>query len=226
MWLLSTQTGRLHYYSSVNDAPKYAILSHVWRVRADGGEDTFQDIQQYTTQCDARQRWGQHPRDLVSHKIGRFLQGAEDANFDFAWADTAASTRRAVRNVPPGDINDKNGATRKAFKTSKWFTRGWTLQEIIAPQVVIFVASDWSRLGTKHELASLVQDITHVPASVLRFEMDVADMSVAERLSWASRRETTRKEDEAYSLFGLFGLSLPTLYGEGSNALHRLRKRS
>ena len=82
----------------------------------------------------------------------------------------------------------------------------------------------WGQIGTKFTLADKLEKITSIPASVLRFQQDVAELSVAERMSWASRRRTTRVEDEAYCLFGLFGVNMQTLYGEGENAFYRLQE--
>ena len=127
-----------------------------------------------------------------------------------------------LSDVPPLPTQ---GIVTWGFINSVWHTRGWTLQELIAPKVVVFMTSDWTRIGTKYELADELQKINgYPPASVLRFEKDITEMSVAQRMSWAANRETTRVEDEAYSLFGLFGISIPTLYGEGRNSFYRLQE--
>ena len=110
------------------------------------------------------------------------------------------------------------------FRNSKWHTRGWTLQELLAPQVVIFVSREWEVLGTKAELAPLLEQVTKIPRSVLMLEENVMDVSIAKRMSWAARRETTRVEDEAYCLMGIFGVNMPTLYGEGKKAFQRLQE--
>ena len=110
------------------------------------------------------------------------------------------------------------------FSESQWHKRGWTLQELLAPKTVMFMSSTWTLLGMKLELAQTLEEITGVGASVLRFDEDVTDVSVAARMSWASTRTTTRVEDEAYCLFGIFGINLPALYGEGRNAFYRLQE--
>lgn len=111
-----------------------------------------------------------------------------------------------------------------AFERSKWWTRGWCLQELIAPQHVEFLASDWSDLGTKFSLRQLISDITGIRLQIL-IGANLAVCCAAEKMSWASTRETTRPEDVAYCLLGLFGVNMPLLYGEGSTkAFIRLQK--
>ncbi|KAH9940409.1 HET-domain-containing protein [Epithele typhae] len=110
------------------------------------------------------------------------------------------------------------------FHNSKWHTRGWTLQELLASRDVVFMSRSWTPLGTKHDLAEMLEEATGVPRTVLQFEVGVTDVSVAARMSWAARRKTTRIEDEAYCLFGLFGINMPTLYGEGHRAFFRLQE--
>ena len=107
---------------------------------------------------------------------------------------------------------------------SRWFTRGWTLQELLAPRHVEFFSKSWTSLGQLKELVGAVSKITGIKDSVLRKEEWIESCSVACRMSWAARRETSRIEDEAYSLLGLFGINMPLLYGEGSMAFIRLQK--
>ena len=108
---------------------------------------------------------------------------------------------------------------------STWWTRGWTLQELIAPSEVIFYANGtpgWSKIGDKSTLLELVAQRTGIEKYIL-LGGDIAKCSVAQRMSWASERETTRKEDLAYCLLGIFGVNMPLLYGEGSKAFLRLQ---
>jgi hypothetical protein len=102
-----------------------------------------------------------------------------------------------------------------ALGDSKWFTRGWTLQELIAPHELQFRDSDWQILGDKFELAEEIAARTNIPVSVLRKEKDVSEVSVGERMCWMAARKTTRAEDVAYCLLGLFDINMPMLYGEG-----------
>ncbi|KAI0330897.1 HET-domain-containing protein [Cubamyces sp. BRFM 1775] len=110
------------------------------------------------------------------------------------------------------------------FLTARWHTRGWTLQELIAPDYILFLTRSWSPIGSKLDLAKLLERATGVSAAVLTGEVAVESISVACRMSWASKRKTTRIEDEAYSLLGIFGVYMPTIYGEGRNAFLRLQQ--
>ena len=120
--------------------------------------------------------------------------------------------------------SDDIGAGGSEFRRSRWFTRGWTLQELIAPRVVVFLSRDWKGLGTKDALADLISCITHINRGILTHETSLSDESVAERMRWAASRQTTRVEDGAYSLLGIFEITMPTLYGEGRYAFRRLQE--
>lgn len=113
-------------------------------------------------------------------------------------------------------------ANKDEFSSSRWFSRGWTLQELIAPKVVRFYSSDWTLLGLKSELCHLLQEITEIDAFVLETGL-FSQVCIAKRMSWASRRETTRIEDRAYSLMGIFDVNMPLIYGEGPKAFTRLQ---
>jgi len=99
------------------------------------------------------------------------------------------------------------------IKNSRWFARGWTLQELIAPDVVEFYDADWSEIGTKSSLRAQIASITGIDSAVLEGERSPHTYSVAERMAWASARSTTRVEDRAYSLFGIFDVNMPLIYG-------------
>ncbi|KAH9919167.1 uncharacterized protein BXZ73DRAFT_92106 [Epithele typhae] len=163
------------------------------------------------TRASTQQHTLSSSRHLVSPKIRGFLTLAERDGYDWAWADTCC-------------IDKTSSAELTEAINSVWHRRGWTLQELLASRVVVFFSKEWSPLGTKFELADLLQDITGIPSEVVRLEKDFTDMSVAARMPWASKRETTRTEDTAYCLFGLFGVNLSTLYGEGQNAFYRLQE--
>ncbi|KAK0658691.1 hypothetical protein QBC41DRAFT_262844, partial [Cercophora samala] len=112
----------------------------------------------------------------------------------------------------------------KALAKCRWFTRGWTLQELIAPKHVIFFDKEWRKCGTKESLSGLLSKITGIPEELLRGETTCGDYAVARRMSWASRRQTTREEDTAYCLLGIFGVEMSLLYGEGTGAFQRLQQ--
>ena len=104
------------------------------------------------------------------------------------------------------------------FRQSKWFTRGWTLQELLAPHWIQFFDEEWIEIGTKSSLQGLITSITGISHL---FNFNAA--SVAQKMCWASKRETTRLEDQAYCLMGLFSVKMPPLYGEGRHAFMRLQ---
>lgn len=111
------------------------------------------------------------------------------------------------------------------FATSRWFSRGWTLQELIAPTRLVFFDKDWHVIGERCGiLAAVVSDITGVDMFMFGQPSQLSAVSIATRMSWAARRETAREEDEAYCLLGIFGLNIPLLYGEGKKAFIRLQK--
>lgn len=107
---------------------------------------------------------------------------------------------------------------------SEWFERAWTLQELLAPKQVHFYDRNWKLIGSRDDLAELLEHITRIPREVLRKKVDLSTLSIAQRMSWAARRQATRVEDEAYSLLGIFNVSVPMLYGEGRRAFTRLQE--
>jgi hypothetical protein len=113
-----------------------------------------------------------------------------------------------------------------SFVNSRWFTRGWTLQELLAPSDVRFYSRTFTPLGSKHELSLLLPHITGISRLALNplpyFKPQ--GFSVATRMSWAAKRQTTRVEDVAYCLLGLFDINMPLIYGEGKNAFRRLQE--
>lgn len=105
-----------------------------------------------------------------------------------------------------------------SFRLSQWFTRGWTLQELLAPHEVDFYDKNWNWIGSKQSLHKLISEITGIHDL-----FDFRSACVAQKMSWAATRQTTRIEDQAYCLLGLFGVYMPPLYGEGQNAFFRLQ---
>jgi hypothetical protein len=111
----------------------------------------------------------------------------------------------------------------RCFSASRWFTRGWTLQELIAPRRLVFFSVEWEELGTKMDLAETIFNITEIPRDTLIYG-DAFGESVSRRMSWAAKRQTTRIEDMAYCLLGIFDINMPLLYGEGERAFQRLQE--
>jgi hypothetical protein len=111
-----------------------------------------------------------------------------------------------------------------AFRRSNWFTRGWTLQELLAPTSVEFFSAEGERLGEKKSMVQEIQEVTGICTQAL-LGSPLSNFSIDERMSWAERRETKREEDAAYALLGIFDIHMPLLYGERrEKALNRLRK--
>ena len=146
---------------------------------------------------------------------------SEAINSMYLWYSNAAICYAFLADVPEDDEPDAEGSY---FRRSRWFTRGWTLQELIAPRRVVFLSNQWSAFGTKATLAAIVEEITHIDRAVLFHKKSLDEVSVAERMSWASKRTTTRIEDQAYALLGIFDINMPTLYGEGTRAFRRLQE--
>ena len=114
-----------------------------------------------------------------------------------------------------------------AFKQSKWVTRGWTLQELLAPKEVLFLNRQWMHFGTKSALADEIETFTDIHETTLRHARGSCDLkyvSLAQKTCLASTRTTSRVEDIAYCLLALFDVNLPLLYGEGRKAFRRLQE--
>ncbi|KAF2201152.1 hypothetical protein GQ43DRAFT_448996 [Delitschia confertaspora ATCC 74209] len=113
----------------------------------------------------------------------------------------------------------------KDLARSRWFTRGWTLQELIAPARVAFYIKGWNFVGYKATMGRKLERITGIGTEILMEHWPKLDtVSVARRMSWAAKRETTRVEDMAYCLLGIFDVNMPLLYGEGEKAFVRLQE--
>ncbi|KAM5546170.1 hypothetical protein V8D89_000296 [Ganoderma adspersum] len=147
---------------------------------------------------------------------------SEAINSMYRWYRLAAVCYAYLADVPPGDDHHAEGSR---FHASRWFGRGWTLQELIAPGWVEFLSEDWAPIGSKQSLVELVESVANIHYKALLQLEPLEAFSVAQRLSWAAKRQTTRKEDRAYSLLGIFNIHMPTLYGEGDNAFRRLQEQ-
>jgi len=121
------------------------------------------------------------------------------------------------------DADEDPNAAASSFRKARWFTRGWTLQELLAPPFIYFYGSDWRDIGSRNSLLASIVAITGIDAKYFTTG-DLSKYSVAQKMSWAAGRRTTRIEDPAYSLLGLFGINSPLLYGEGERAFLRLQE--
>ncbi|KAI1819375.1 hypothetical protein F4861DRAFT_141011 [Xylaria intraflava] len=249
MRLLSTDRLEL-VEGSEQSAPRYAILSHTW-----GREEvTFQDIQalgrrQWSRPVSQTASAIQAKKGFI--KIQKAAALAAQHGYSYIWVDTccidksdSAELSEAINSmfrwyqnasvcyaymedVKHGYHDSKGGLFHVLCRQSRWFTRGWTLQELIAPEDVMFYGGDWGYLGSKahdEDVRISLAEITGIDVRVLEGTIQPSEMSVAARMKWASHRETTRLEDMAYCLLGLFNVTMPFLYGEGTKAFLRLQE--
>jgi len=210
--------------------PQYAILSHTWRT--DGEEVTFKDVSEGTGKSKAGYTKISFCEEQAASDGLRYFwvdtccidksssaELQEAINSMFRWYRDAARCYVYLSDVSTGDYDWES-----AFRKSRWFTRGWTLQELLAPASVEFFSQEGNRLGDKKSLERQVHEITGITPQALRGS-PLFRFSVTERFSWAEKRETTRKEDGAYSLLGIFDIHMPLLYGEGrEKAFIRLKE--
>ncbi|TGO66537.1 hypothetical protein BOTNAR_0059g00190 [Botryotinia narcissicola] len=214
-----------------NDVPKYAILSHTWG--ADTDELTFQDLMNGTGQGKSGYRklqfcGEQAKRDglqyfwvdtcCIDKASSAELQ--EAINSMFRWYQNATKCYVYLSDVSTNIYEQTSSSWQPTFRKSRWFTRGWTLQELIAPRSVDFFCLDGMLLGDKISLQHLINEITGIDTSALHGQ-NLSDFSIDERMSWAKNRETKREEDMAYCLLGIFDVHMPLIYGERSESAFR-----
>ncbi|KAI1127859.1 HET-domain-containing protein [Nemania abortiva] len=231
MRLINTRTHQLREFS--HEIPPYAILSHTW-----GSEEvTFQDYLLATGPEASR-----HARIRQKAGFSKIVGACHRARNDglgYVWCDTncidkssSAELSEAINSMYAwyrdsvfcyvflADVDASLGA----FAKSRWFTRGWTLQELLAPRKVIFFDGRWQLLGDREGLADTISKITRIHIGALHDRNTVPEYSIAQRMSWAADRQTSRQEDIAYCLLGIFDVSMPLLYGEGPKAFSRLQE--
>ncbi|GKT50423.1 vegetative incompatibility protein HET-E-1 [Colletotrichum spaethianum] len=179
-------------------------------------------------------------------KIRQTCRIALERGHNYAWVDTccidktsSAELSEAINSMFKWYANASacyaflsDVGTNQPFAESLWFTRGWTLQELVAPREILFFDRDWDPIGTVVQLCDVIHARTGISEKVLlhgsapgpSIGILLSSIPVAVRMSWAATRVTTREEDRAYSLLGIFGVNMPMLYGEGSNAFMRLQE--
>lgn len=233
MRLLDAETLQLHEYQG-QDVPPYAILSHTWGA----DEVTFQDMQH---------QWSYRRKKGFS-KLKGACKRAQMDGYKHIWIDTccidkssSAELSEAINSMFSwysesrvcyaylSDVEHPADASLiwQQMKSSRWWTRGWTLQELIAPLQLEFFSKSWGRLGTKIDLAEDIFSLTKIPVQVLKASSHIylhVHTSIAQRMSWAADRQTTRVEDIAYCLIGIFQIHMPLLYGEKEMAFIRLQQ--
>ena len=220
MRLLNTKSQELKDF--VGKLPPYAILSHTWEEE----EVLFQDIVNHTGN-----------NKLGRAKIVKACSIAAQSNFQWIWIDTCCIDKSSSAELSEA-INSMFRWYREyticyaflhdvhhdgQFKDSRWFTRGWTLQELIAPGFVLFLDQNLQFFGTKLSKAQEIESIMGIPKGPL---CELLRSSVACKMSWAAKRGTTRIEDQPYSLLGLFDINMPLLYREAEKHSFPYNKRS
>ena len=233
MRLLNTTSKTLQEFFG-DMIPEYAILSHRW----EQNEFSYQDLLAGRNKdgagftkvwkcCDKAvidgYQWVWIDTCCIDKSSNAELSEAINSMFRWYWDAQVCYTY--LSDVPPGWTPDSHHEAQSPFRRSQWFTRGWTLQELIAPSSVIFLDQAWTTIGTRQSLEQLISSITGIQNPNEDRDSDDAPLyrCVAEKMSWASKRTTTLREDIAYCLMGLFGVTMQVIYGEGRNAFRRLQ---
>ncbi|KAH6853976.1 heterokaryon incompatibility protein-domain-containing protein [Chaetomium sp. MPI-CAGE-AT-0009] len=234
MKLLNVRTRKIQEFLPNLDIKRYAILSHTWAE----DEVTFEDFQSLSSSSlQAKKGYA---------KIDGCCRQAEVDMIDWVWVDTCCIDKRSSAELSEAinsmfrwyekaavcyaylaDVQAQRGNSAESLHTAlsraRWFTRGWTLQELLAPRKVRFYNRDWEYIGDKYNLHRTLMDITGIP-DVYLVGSPLSTASVSMRMSWAAKRETSRIEDMAYCLLGIFNVNMPLLYGEGQKAFRRLQE--
>ncbi|KAE8839703.1 hypothetical protein HRS9122_06308 [Pyrenophora teres f. teres] len=231
------------------DVPAYAILSHTWgrtevslQEFADpslGAKDTSMEIGsgywKIKKACEQALRdnleyvWvdtcciDKTSSAELSEAINSMFRWYKEAEVCYAYLCDVVGYFHPFDDDEGEDPHKYEGYNTALLEESRWFKRGWTLQELLAPNNVRFYQHSWSYIGNKMQLCRTIENITGISADVLRTGK-MEDESIAKRMSWMVGRETTRSEDMAYSLMGIFDVNMPLLYGEGDKAFVRLQE--
>jgi hypothetical protein len=232
MRLINAKTFEMSEFGD-SDLPFFAILSHTWQT----DEVSFQDMQDLE-QARKKRRF---------KKIELCCRQAVEDGWDWAWVDTCCIDKTSSVELSEAinsmflwyrlamvcyayisDVQANAGDSGTSWvsggsEAPRWFRRGWTLQELLAPFTVRFYDRDWNFLGTRRDLAKEISTVTNIGLDILLKKKDIWEETVAMRMSWAADRSTTRIEDRAYSLLGIFNINIPLLYGEGGKAFTRLQ---
>jgi hypothetical protein len=244
MRLLNTRTLRVEEF--VRARPEYAILSHTWGQEEISFQELERDRGLAETKAGYRKIQGACEQALrrgydhiwidtccIDKSSSSELQ--EAINSMYRWYQDADECLVYLADMP-GDCPFLDtwdaassdpwfpSARAQQLATCSWFTRGWTLQEIIAPKSAQLFGARWNHIGNKAGMERVISEITGIPTTVLSYTQSTYSLSVAKRMSWAAKRQTSRVEDRAYSLLGILGVNMPLLYGEGPRAFVRLQE--
>lgn len=230
MRLINTETLELHEFFE-SQVPSYAILSHTW----DKEEITFQEMvsispstmvkagyKKIQDTCKMAQSRGQQWVWIDTCCIDKSSSAelTESINSMYRWYQNAHECYAYLVDFAPGSL------PQDELEKCRWFTRGFTLQELIAPKTVVFFDRDWNVIGGKKDegILEIIVRTTGISELILAGSSPLGGSTIAERMLWASSRETTRPEDKAYCLLGIFEVNMPLVYGEGDNAFRRLQE--
>ncbi|KAK5124754.1 hypothetical protein LTR85_001467 [Meristemomyces frigidus] len=264
MRLLNTTTLKFkETYTPGTQDMKYAILSHRWGDDEVSYEDFVlaQQVDEYPDWWPPSEHGRRVKKRAGYKKIKKFCSVAQELDYAWCWVDTCCIDKRSsaelseaidsmwkwygnaaiclvymsdVTTVPNPLAPEDDGAWSR-FRASSWFTRCWTLQELLAPRRLIFMTAQWVKIGRisksrtsevsvlSKTLAREVAQATRIPEPILKRDTTIMTASIAQKMSWAAGRQATREEDVAYSLLGLFDINMPLLYGEGQKAFNRLQ---
>jgi hypothetical protein len=232
MRLIHAETLALHEFFG-DDIPAYAILSHTW----DPEEVTFQDWANMETAsqkagfakirgaCSKTLKHGHKWVWVDTNCIDKSSSAelSEAINSMFAWYARAKVCYAYLSDVV-ADTDVDSESVFDQIRRSRWFTRGWTLQELLAPRELVFYDANWTRLGLQYgSLIELISQVTGIAEKHLAEPDSALSAPISEKMSWLANRTTTRVEDMAYCMLGLFGINIPLLYGEGAKAFTRLQ---
>jgi hypothetical protein len=222
----------------ISNIPRYSILSHTWG--DDDEEVTFKDL----TERSGETKTGYKKIQFCAEQAARdglqhfwvdtcCIDKSNNAELSeaiismFRWYRNATKCYVYLADVSTNGHDPANQSFQSwepAFRKSRWFSRGWTLQELIAPPLLEFFSKEGKLLGNKQSLERQIHEITGIAVQAIQGSA-LSGFSVNERLSWAEFRETKREEDNAYSLLGMFNVHMPPLYGEGiESAFRRLQE--
>ncbi|KAI0877523.1 heterokaryon incompatibility protein-domain-containing protein [Hypoxylon argillaceum] len=232
MRLLNAHTREIHNFPSLDGINEFAILSHTWGLE----EVTLQDWQSLST-AELALKEGYRKIDYCCKQAiqdgyewmwidtccidkSSSAELSETINSMFQWYQDAAICYAHLTDVPDDTSQDSLLASLSA---SRWFTRGWTLQELLASSNIVFYTDNWQTLTTKLASVEILSTITGIDREYLE-GAPLEAASAAKRMSWAASRETTRIEDMAYCLLGIFDVNMPLIYGEGKKAFKRLQE--
>jgi hypothetical protein len=217
---------------------RYAILSHTWG-QGEDDEVTYKDIMNGTgnnkpgfKKLEFCGKQAKHDDlhyfwvDTCCIDKSNHNELAAAINSMFRWYKNAERCYVYLSDV---SVRARDGSEHvdweSSFRITRWFTRGWTLQELLAPSIVEFYSRDGVRLGDKKSLEHKICEVTGVSENALRGR-PLTEFSVKERLRWGEKRETTEEEDQAYCLLGIFSVHMSLIHAEGrDNAMKRLLRK-